>query len=173
MSTEATSIDERLIRRCLALAREAVSAGHHPFGALLARGDEVVLEAHNTVSVDGATAHAELNLVRRALEKLGRDALADCTLYTSTEPCAMCAGAIYWARIPRVVFGCSVEGLHSVTDGTLRLPCREVFAHGSRPVEVIGPVLEEESLRVHRSFWPERPDFAGSASVADPGNPAP
>ena len=64
-----------------------------------------------------AVCHAELNLVRLALVELGRDVLAGCTLYTSTEPCAMCAGAIYWARIPEIVFGCSVDGLHGVSDG--------------------------------------------------------
>lgn len=150
------------MRRCFELARAAVAAGSHPFGALLARGDEMLMEARNTVAVDGVTGHAELNLVRRALAELGRDALGACTLYTSTEPCAMCAGAIYWARIPRVVFGCSVAGLHSVTRGTLCLPCREVFAHGDRAVEVRGPVLEGEALAVHRAFWPQRePDDAG------------
>jgi tRNA(Arg) A34 adenosine deaminase TadA len=150
--------DERMIRRCFELAREAVAAGSHPFGALLARGDRVLLEARNTVSEDGVTGHAELNLVRHAIADPGRDALSDCTLYTSTEPCAMCAGAIYWARIPRVVFGCSVEALHSATAGTLRLPCRQVFAHGDRPVEVRGPVLEPEALEVHRAFWTRRGD---------------
>ena len=117
-----------------------------------------MLEASNTVSTDGVTGHAELNLVRRALDELGRDVLAGCTLYTSTEPCAMCAGAIYWARIPTVVFGCSVEGLAAVTDGSLALSCREVFAHGGRETEVRGPVLEDEALDVHRSFWPHRHD---------------
>jgi tRNA(Arg) A34 adenosine deaminase TadA len=154
--SESTARDERLIRRCFELAREAVAAGSHPFGALLARGDEVLLEARNTVAEDGVTGHAELNLVREALASLGRDVVSDCTLYTSTEPCAMCAGSIYWARIPRVVFGCSVEGLHSVTEGTLRLPCREVFACGERPIEVRGPVLAEQGLDVHRDFWPHR-----------------
>jgi tRNA(Arg) A34 adenosine deaminase TadA len=69
----------------------------------------------------------------------------------------MCSGAIYWARIPKIVFGCSVEGLHSITAGTLRLPCREVFAHGDRTVEVIGPLLAAEALEVHREFWPHPP----------------
>jgi tRNA(Arg) A34 adenosine deaminase TadA len=153
-----TDRDELLMRRCLALAREAVAAGHHPFGSLLARDGDVLMEAVNTVGADGATGHAELNLVRRAMAELGRAALSDCTLYTSTEPCAMCAGAIYWARIPEIVFGCSVEGLHGVTDGTLRLPCRVVFDHGDRPVAVVGSVLEPEALEVHREFWPERSD---------------
>lgn len=153
MSVDEPTHDERMIWRCLELAREAAAAGSHPFGAVLARGDAVVLEGRNTVADDGVTGHAELNLVREAIARLGRDALADCTLYASTEPCAMCAGAIYWARIPRVVFGCSVHGLAEVTDGSLELPCREVFAHGAREVEVVGPVLEDEALEVHRGFW--------------------
>lgn len=156
MNSILTAADKALMRRCFELAREAVSAGSHPFGALLATGVEVVLEARNTVAANGVTGHAELNVVRQAISTLGRDALADCSLYTSTEPCAMCAGAIYWARIPRVVFGCSVEGLHSITEGTLRLPCREVFAHGDRRIEVVGPLLADQALQVHREFWPHR-----------------
>ena len=147
---------ERFVRRCFELARQAVEAGNHPFGALLTREDTVLLEDRNTVGTDGVTGHAELNLVRRALAEIGRDALTECTLYTSTEPCAMCAGAIYWARIPRVVFGCSVEGLASVTEGTLVMPCREVFARSDRRVAVTGPVLPEDALDVHREFWPHR-----------------
>jgi tRNA(Arg) A34 adenosine deaminase TadA len=144
------------MRRCFELARSAVARGSHPFGALLALGTDVILEARNTVAEDGAVGHAELNLVRQAMTTVGREDLSDFTLYTSTEPCAMCAGAIYWARTPRLVFGCSVEGLHSVTDGTLTLPCRTVFSSGNRPVEVVGPVLEDEALAVHREFWPLR-----------------
>jgi tRNA(Arg) A34 adenosine deaminase TadA len=154
--TVSRELDERLMRRCFELAREAVQAGNHPFGALLECDGEVVLEGRNTVAADGPTAHAELNLIREALANLGRDRLAECTLYTSTEPCAMCAGAIYWSRVRRVVFGCSVGALHEITDGTLRLECREVFGHGARPVEVIGPILEDEAIEVHREFWPNR-----------------
>jgi tRNA(Arg) A34 adenosine deaminase TadA len=145
-----------MMRRCFELAREAVEAGSHPFGALLERGGEIVLEGRNSVAADGPTAHAELNLIRHSLTDLGRDVVAGCTLYTSTEPCAMCAGAIYWSRIPRVVFGCSVGALHEITNGTLRLECRDVFGHGERTVDVAGPFLENEAIEVHREFWPTR-----------------
>ena len=156
MATEMGQTDESLMRRCFERAREAVSAGSHPFGALLAIDGDVVLEARNTVGADGPTAHAELNLVRHALATLGRDRVAECVLFTSTEPCAMCAGAIYWSRVRRVVFGCSVEALHGVNDGTLRLACRMVFDHGDRRVEVVGPVLEGEAVALHREFWSNR-----------------
>ena len=86
------------------------------------------------------------------------DVLAGCTLYTSAEPCAMCAGAIYWAGIGRVVFGLSERRLKTMTgdhaeNPTLDLPCRTVFAAGQRHVEVIGPLLEDEAAALHAGAW--------------------
>ena len=149
-----------LIRRALGLARLAREHGNHPFGALLAdAAGEVLLEHENTVvTASDCTGHAELNLVRQASLKLDGDALAAATLYTSTEPCAMCAGAIYWAGVSRVVFGLRESELAALigTDPrnpSLTLPCREVFARGQRPIEVIGPLLEDEARAVHDGFW--------------------
>ena len=87
--------------------------------------------------------------------------LQRCTLYTSAEPCAMCAGAIYWAGIGRVVYGQSEKSLKAITGAhgenpTLDLPCRVVFAAGQRKVEIVGPLLEEESAALQRDFWQER-----------------
>ena len=151
---------EVLIRRALGLARLSREHGNHPFGALLAdAAGEVLLEHENTVvTVSDCTGHAELNLVRQASLKLDGDALAAATLYTSTEPCAMCAGAIYWAGVSRVVFGLRESELAALigTDPrnpSLTLPCREVFARGQRPIEVIGPLLEDEARAVHDGFW--------------------
>jgi tRNA(Arg) A34 adenosine deaminase TadA len=82
---------------------------------------------------------------------------------TTFEPCAMCAGTIYWAGIGRVVYGASEEALLALTGSheenpTLSLPCREVFARGQRSVEVIGPVppLEGEMVETHTGFWSNR-----------------
>jgi len=150
-------LHESCIRECYELARRAVAAGNHPFGALLVHGGRIVLRAQNTVDTDrDCTRHAELNLVSAACRTLEPAALHDATLYTSTEPCAMCAGAIYWARIPRIVFGVSVAGLASVTDGSLAVPCREILRRARRPVEITGPMLEPEGLRIHREFWQTR-----------------
>ena len=152
--------DDVLMRQALGLARRARDHGNHPFGALLADADgKVQLEAENTVVTEAdCTGHAELNLIRRACRDLNRDALAAATLYTSTEPCAMCAGAIYWSGVSRVVFGLRERELRALTDAdpknpTLALPCREVFARGQRPIEVIGPFLEREARAVHEGFW--------------------
>ncbi len=151
---------EALMRRAIALARQAREHGNHPFGALLADAfGRVRGEAENTV-VTGAdcTGHAELNLVRQACITNDANDLAAATLYTSTEPCAMCAGAIYWAGISRVVFGLREAELRALTGAdannpTMALPCRDVFAAGQRAIDVIGPFLEDEARAVHAGFW--------------------
>jgi tRNA(Arg) A34 adenosine deaminase TadA len=150
--------DRARLQRAVALAREARDGGNHPFGALLVTPDGTVLEARNTVVTEAdPTGHAETNLVRLA-GSLDRARLAGSTLYTSTEPCAMCAGAIYWSGIGRMVFALSEEGLAAMVDAEdgippLRLPSREVFARGGRTIEVAGPVDLPAAIAVHEGFW--------------------
>ncbi len=147
--------EKSYMRQAIALAEAAVANGDHPFGALLVKDGRVVLTAVNTVHTDhDITRHAELNLVSQAARQFTPEFLAECTLVTSTEPCAMCAGAIYWAGISRVVFGCAAATLGQIAGGTFVIPCAEIFARGTRPITVIGPVLEEEGTAVHQQFWP-------------------
>jgi tRNA(Arg) A34 adenosine deaminase TadA len=150
--------DLQHLRAAIALARSAREHGNHPFGALLV--DErktVLLEAENTVVTErDCTGHAEMNLMRKASLQYSREQLAKCTLYTSTEPCAMCAGAIHWGNVGRVVYALSEEQLYEIVGPDpqhLLLPCREVFARSERRVEVDGPALEEEARAVHEGFW--------------------
>lgn len=141
------------------LAVAARARGDHPFGAVVVAPDGTVVEGMNSVvSAADPTGHAETNLVRAAAAALAPDELATSTLYTSTEPCAMCAGAIYWAGIRRVVYAFSEEALADIVyaqEGipTMRLPCREVFAAGGRATEVVGPVGIPAAADVHRGFW--------------------
>ena len=151
--------DLRLVRVAIDVARRAREKGNHPFGAVLVddRG-RILMEVENTVVSDGdCTGHAEINLIRQAARKYDGDFLARCTLYASTEPCPMCAGAIFWANVRRVVYGLSEEGLYEMTgeetEEVLYLPCRELLGRGKKPIEVIGPLLEEEARRVHEGFW--------------------
>ena len=166
MSTEnATAQDLIFLRRAIELAREARIDGHHPFGSLIvnARGEVVAEARNNAVRPKGdPTQHAETLACSAAARLLSEEELAQCTLYTSTEPCAMCAGAIYWIGVGRVVFALSEKGLFGFTGSdkenpTLDLPCREVFSHGQKPIVVIGPLLEEEAGKVHEGFWTRRP----------------
>jgi tRNA(Arg) A34 adenosine deaminase TadA len=151
--------DERLLVAAIAVARRARGNGNHPFGALLADPSGGVLcEAENTVVTAGdVTGHAELNLVSKACRALSAGQLATATLYTSTEPCAMCSGAIYWSRIPRVVYALGEDELAVVAGSggelLLQLPSRQVFAAGSPAVEVSGPHLHEAAAAVHQDFW--------------------
>ncbi len=152
------STDDRHLLAAIELARRSREHGNHPFGALLVDGGgKVVLEAENSVVTErDITNHAELNLVRAASRRYDPVGLAGCTLYTSTEPCAMCAGAIYWSGIGRVVFalaGATLVEMVGDSGEELALPCREVFARGGRVIEVSGPHLEAEARTVHRGFW--------------------
>ena len=151
--------DLSFIRASIEVAKNARNKGNHPFGAILVdEQGHIVLEAENTVVTDNdCTGHAETNLIRMASRKYSSDYLAKCTLYTSTEPCPMCSGAIFWGNVRRVVYGLSEEGLYELagegSEEVLRLPCRELFKKGKKSIEVIGPVLEEEAREVHEGFW--------------------
>lgn len=160
------SDDLRLLRRAVDVAQCARDAGNHPFGALLASATgEVLLEAENSV-VTGrdVTGHAELNLVRAASGRFSEDELGSCSLYTSTEPCAMCAGGIYWSGIGRVVYALPESRLGAFTGAdaenpTMHLSARTVLAAGQRSIEVEGPADLPEAEAVHAGFWdPQRED---------------
>ena len=151
----------RHLLRANDVARRAASMGRHPFGALLVApdGETVLAEQGNIDTVN----HAESTLARHAAGTYPGAYLRDCTLVTTFEPCAMCAGTVYWAGIGRVVFGASEEALLALTGShpenpTLSLPCREVFARGQRAVEVVGPVgaLVDELVEPHRGFGATR-----------------
>jgi tRNA(Arg) A34 adenosine deaminase TadA len=155
---ELADVDRDLLRRAIETARQARAHGNHPFGAVLAdKTGRILLEAENTVlTARDVTGHAETNLIRLASARLAKGALSECTLYASTEPCAMCTGAIYWAGVGRVVYGLGEPELYTMTGtghGGLLLACREVLAHGGHAVEVVGPALEGEARQVHVGFW--------------------
>jgi len=152
--------DLDLLRRTIELAEISRARGDHPFGALLAGKDgEILLEAMNTCGTKGdRTGHAERNLMTEASMKYDADFLAGCTMYTSAEPCAMCTGSVYWAGVGRIVHGMSERALKDLIGPdpenlTMDLPCRDVIAAGQRRVEVVGPLLEDESATVHEGFW--------------------
>lgn len=157
--TVVTEADLAWLDRCVALATDARARTDHPFGSLIVTADGRVVEGLNTVVTTGdPTGHAETNAVRAAAAVLTSEELAASTLYTSTEPCAMCAGAIYWSGISRVVYALSEQGLRDIVAAqegvpTMELPCRDVFARGGRTVWVAGPVDLAAATTVHDGFW--------------------
>ena len=149
-----------LLRLAIAESEKAKGEGNHPFASILVGPDgKVLMTQHNAYMPDrDMTGHAERVLMTRASTTYPMELLKECTIYTSAEPCAMCAGAIYWTGLKRVVYGMSEAQLKEITGShpenpTLDLPCRIVFDAGQRQVEVIGPMLVEEAAKVHEGAW--------------------
>ena len=148
----------RHLRRANDVARRAIALGRHPFGAILVApdGETVLAEQGNVDTVN----HAESVLARAAATNFAPEYLAHCTLVTTVEPCAMCAGTQYWANIGRLVYGMSERRLLELTgthgeNPTMDLPCRAVLAAGQKAIDVIGPVPEVEAdiAALHLEFW--------------------
>ena len=164
--TSGTSTRERdadFLRRSFAVARRSLTHGNHPFAAILVdQHGEVLIEMENGyMPARDSTAHAERLLATAACTTFADEVRAKATLYSSAEPCAMCAGAIYWAGIGRVVYGQTEKSLKAQTGAhaenpTLDLPCEVVFAAGQRPTEVVGPLLEDEAAALQADFWKAR-----------------
>lgn len=153
--------DLKNLRETIRIAQESREDGNHPFGAMLVDPDgEVLIRSGNSYQNDKGVGHAELNVARQASRQYSPEFLAECTLYTSVEPCCMCAGACYWAGIGAVVYGMTEKRLAVLTGDnpenlTLNLPCETVFNAGQRTVETRGPFseIEEEVAEGHRGFW--------------------
>ncbi len=153
--------DLQFLHHSIRLADDAVQSGNHPFGAVLVSAEgQVLAEGQNSFSIDKGPGHAEANLARHAARAFDIPTLRGATLYTSVEPCSMCAGTVYWAEIGAVVFGMTERRLGELTgddpeNPTQDLECRTIFASGQRPVTVRGPFVELEEIIAdqHRAFW--------------------
>ncbi|WP_139998650.1 nucleoside deaminase [Paenibacillus paridis] len=148
--------------RSIEVSRQAREAGNTPFGAILvnAEGDIVLEQGNIEITEFNCTGHAERTLMEQASKRFSKEELWHFTLYTSAEPCAMCAGSIYWGNVGTVVYGISEKRLAQITgdveqNPTLDLPCRIVFARGRKPIQVIGPFpeVEEAAVAVHEGYW--------------------
>ena len=141
------------MREALAAAREAALAGEVPVGAVVVRDDVLVSRSGNRMVRDrDSTAHAEMVALREAARVVGDARLAECTLYVTLEPCAMCAGAMVLSRVGRVAFGAwdSKAGMAGSVEDLLRHP-----RLNHRP-EVAAGVLAEECGEVLKAFFAER-----------------
>lgn len=153
--------DLELLRRAIALSEAAVAGGGRPFGALVTdRDGRIVAQARAVASVDPRdwTAHSEMQALRAASAALTWDELGRATIYASSEPCPMCAAAIYWCNIRRLVFCVSEPAMRALRApyeraAGIAMRCEEIFGRCDRQVQVIGPVIEDEGLPVHRRFW--------------------
>jgi tRNA(Arg) A34 adenosine deaminase TadA len=150
------------LKMCIEVSKRSREHGNTPFGAILVDADGTVLLEQENIEIteSNCTGHAETTLMEKASKLFRKEKLWSCTMYTTAEPCAMCSGAIYWGNLGRVVFGITEKRLLRLTgdneqNPTFDLPCREIFARGQKPIEVLGPFpeIEEEVIAVHHGYW--------------------
>lgn len=143
-------------------AKLARDKGNTPFGAVLAdKNGQIILRQQNVeITEKDCTGHAETALARAASKLYDKEFLWGCTLYSIAEPCAMCAGAIYWANIGRIVYGITEKKLLELTGAdpqnpTFDLPCRDVLARGQKKIEVVGPIndIADAVFEVQKNYW--------------------
>lgn len=147
MTNEELQKDEQYMRRALDEARQALEEGEIPIGAVVVAGGRIISRAHNqTETLHDVTAHAEMLAITAASNALGGKYLTDCTLYVTVEPCPMCAGAIGWAQVPRIVYGAADE-----KRGYRRYAPAVLHPRAT----AIGGVLEEECSQLMKDFFKE------------------
>ncbi len=137
--------DERFMRRALEEAQQAFDDGEIPIGAVVVCQNRIIARAHNlTETLHDVTAHAEMQAITIAANELGGKYLTGCTLYVTVEPCVMCAGALGWSQVPRIVYGCRdvKRGYQLYAPRTLHPRCK-----------VTGGILEEECRRLMQDFF--------------------
>lgn len=140
--------DEQYMKQALQEAHKAFSEGEVPIGAIIVCRGQVIARGHNlTERLHDVTAHAEMQAITAATEYLGGKYLTDCTLYVTVEPCIMCAGALGWSQIPRIVYGAGDDkrGFRRFAPQALHPRC-----------EVIAGVLEEECATLMKSFFQKK-----------------
>ena len=145
MTNEEILKDEQYMRRALDEARQALEEGEIPIGAVVVAKGRIISRAHNqTETLNDVTAHAEMLAITAAANALGGKYLTDCTLYVTVEPCPMCAGAIGWAQVPRIVYGAADE----------KRGYRRYAPNVLHPrANAIGGILEEECRQLMLDFF--------------------
>jgi tRNA(Arg) A34 adenosine deaminase TadA len=158
--TAISNTDAMYLRDAIRMSQVAKQRGNRPYGAVIvSNGGAVLAEAycHSTESGD-CTGHAETTAIRMLNSKISKDELSSSTLYASAEPCVMCAGAIWWSGVQRVVFGIDTERQRifnsDINDSrAIALTCRDIFSAATPAIECIGPALIEEASQAHESQW--------------------
>ncbi len=140
-----TTNHEHFMRQALVEARKALTKGEVPIGAVIVCNDRIIARAHNlTETLCDPTAHAEMQAITMATSLLGGKYLTDCTLYVTVEPCVMCAGAIGWAQLPHIVYGCRDDKRGFLTFAPNALHPK---------AQITGDILEEECRLLMQDFF--------------------
>jgi tRNA(adenine34) deaminase len=131
------------------LALAEATKGDAPYGAVIVKDNQVIAVAHNTVKRDkDPSAHAEINAIRQSTALLKTSVLEDCTIYTTVEPCPMCATACVWAGIAEIVYGASIADLIAINQSQINITCEEVIAKSFTNIKVVKGVLRDDCLKL-------------------------
>ena len=152
-----TEQDKAFMREAIRLANKSVERGGGPFGAVIVKDGEIIAGSSNSVTIDNdPTAHAEVNTIREACRRLGTFDLSGCTVYTSCEPCPMCLGAIYWARISRIFYGNTRKDARNIKFADDFIYEELDRKMEDRTVPII-PLLRDEAIHTFQ-LWEEKTD---------------
>jgi tRNA(Arg) A34 adenosine deaminase TadA len=147
-------MNANFIRHTYQLALKASEAGDHPFAAIAVRNQQIVASALNqVVTQNDSTQHAELKLASFLSKNFSRQEIETMTVYASTEPCVMCAGALFWTGVRNIVFGCSIDALGKYTRRSFSVSLRDSLVSVLNVIKIEGPVLETEGEKIHMNFW--------------------
>ncbi|WP_207694162.1 hypothetical protein DOK67_0001892 [Enterococcus sp. DIV0212c] len=154
ISKEQEHLDAKFMKQALELAKAAAKHGNEPFGALLVKGDKVVLTGENQIHTESdPTYHAELGIIRDFCSSKKITDLSDYTLYTSCEPCCMCAGAMVWSSLGRMVYSLGHDELAEIAGFNIMIGSEEIFAKSPNRPEVAKGVLREEAVPVYVDYF--------------------
>lgn len=152
---------EQWMKMAVDEARRGVEQGQSPFGAVIVRDSEVIARGHNEVwHRTDPTAHAEVVAIRRAAEALRTIDLAGCTMYTTCEPCPMCAAAIHWSKLDAVCYGATIADAQDAGFTELTLSIDELYARGHSPVRILERVMQPECAALF-PLWKSHPQHRG------------
>ena len=141
--------DEHWMRLAIETCRQGIEAGQSPFGAVIVKGDHLVVATHNVVfRTTDSTAHAEVNAIRQACQKLQTIELNGCRIYSTTEPCPMCFAACHWAKLERIVFGTSIPDANELGFSELSISNEQMKDLGRSPIQVHRGLLRDEALEL-------------------------
>lgn len=152
---------EKWMRIAIAAASRGVAAGQSPFGAVVVRGAELIADGHNEVWRRGEpTAHAEIVTIQNAARALHTIDLSGCVMYSTCEPCPMCAAAIHWARLDAICYGATIADAARAGFNELRVSIRELYERGRSGTRIVEGVLPTECAALFDQ-WLARPDHRG------------
>ena len=133
------------------LALAEAKKGDSPYGAVIVKDNAVIALAHNTVKTDNdPSAHAEINVIRSLTAKINNHSLEGYIIYTTGEPCPMCATACIWTGISEIVFGASIQDLMGVKQPQIEISCEEIIAKGFKKIKVTKGILKAECLELFK-----------------------